>query len=504
MLSILNLPEGLKLSETWKELHTVYLNIKKNAPWFPNHEMSIELSERIKNRLDKGKPFLPSASNPKQIIYIVSEYSTREITKHRNAKMLVDLSLKFPFFKGVYQDSFIVTGFSVFITNVPPDNEEFYLCKLSFGPLSELLKKIKRTSYYTQEKWINIASKRAKDLITPELTFLVSCYAPLQPVLFQNLNIEQFVTMMINKPLTEITYLPSSYEIEVDLMLPSKKKAILTGTDHFRDKIGQYFLPSDYDYVYEIILNQVFLTLSVMTERKPLITRVTPIEYDYSLTSSRIASNLNLGQCIIFVGNKASGKTTLKMRLEKIGYMVVDSDDYGKFLTLYIYLKETNTKHLSELVGECIFADNFRETRSYIETLAKEFLSNIGVSTVMGVYDLRAGVLTRFANMYSKVCAEVLPISKFYDAVGVYAAGKKLVIFCHSSFEAYPAMGPNVYSLQPPFSESISILYRNRDDSDLVTQVFLQYFYSSISLYANETYPTKVLIDAVELIEGLL
>lgn len=504
MLSILNLPEGLKLSETWKELHTVYLNIKKNATWFPNNEMSIELSERIRNRLDRGKPFLPSASNPKQIIYIISEFTTKEIIKHRNAKMLVDLSLKFPFFKGVYQESSPITNFSVFITNVSPENEESYHCKLNYGPLSELLKKIKRTSYYTQERWINIASRRAKDLITTDLTFLLSCYAPLQPVLFQNLNVEQFITMMINKPLTEIQYLPSSYEVEIDLMLPSKKKAIFTGTDHFREKVGQYFLPSDYDYIYEVILNQVFLTLSVMTERKPLITRVTPIEYDYSLTSSRIASNLNLGQCIIFVGNKASGKTTLKIRLEKLGYLVIDSDDYGKFLTLYAYLKETNTKPLSELVGECIFSSNFTETISYIETLAKEFLVQIGVSTVMGVYDLRAGMLTKFANMYSKLCADVLPISKFYDAVGVYAAGRKLVIFCHSSFEAYPAMGPNVYSLQPPFSESISILYRNRDDSDLVTQVFLQYFYSSISLYANETYPTKVLIDAVELIDGLL
>lgn len=533
MLSILDFQSDITpLLGKWPAFDGLNTDFKKhNYGKLTEQETQILLT-RMKNRMAKGQPFLPSDNDFTKII-VLNVIMKNGLTPKSKQK-IDSVTETEELFKGIVtntdlQRNVITSGIYICIDDISELKTKGYevIGHEFLGDALKSVSKISSTWKYTIENWVNIALNSGPSEMVPiSSNFLRNMFSAIRPTCFADINRNKFLELTSKKNVRAQWVLTDSpyYYVTISgvingMSVPVSAECIVTKkfvTDFGNNVPIKEIL---YELMYTRVGKQYMIGLLYDATAVELL-KVQPSFYDTTRLKWFISRQIADYPLVVISASKGSGKSTVGKIMTDLGHLVIDSDDYGRLMTIISNkkLEKLSVVDIANIIIEEMgivvddvnlkFTKDLSNVESMFEYIAAEFCKNNNITldlVLKGLVPMRT--FRKLGAEIHRISTKKLPLGDFFTAIGMVRAicfshitpftNQRTFLFVHDSSDLIFTMGTAYLSIEPVFEPLTAILSRQRDSDTLAEVMLHQYYIYADGQLAFET-PVAVLVDILK------
>jgi hypothetical protein len=201
-----------------------------------------------------------------------------------------------------------------------------------------------------------------------------------------------------------------------------------------------------------------------------LMAIVPAFDLNFAIAPSFVMEFVSMPQSIYIVAAKGSGKSSMVTMFSDLGYYVIDSDDYGKWLTLIAGKDVSEINNALDTFGRMSLSDR-ESLKSVFDLYAEQIVCEAG-ELFLRRFD---SLMARMLGFYNSMLAAYPPFvlyqrylllaqeSSFQDSVGHTIIGEeRVVMFFHTYVDAFVQGGALTIYLESVGDNLATIQLRGR------------------------------------------
>jgi len=421
--------------------------------------------------------------------------------------------------------------------------------------LSEL-NRILKIRHFVIENWSNVMISRGKKGFNDSAKYQVfyNMFSPIlnTPTLFGNTKAEDFFNSLSSNKISEIKLIDSEFSyatLRFDLPESICGMSLIGLSQYFTVVVLvnrkfmqgiQSGLPIS-DLYFDIVstvgtmLNRpgvnetaarVILCFALIVKAVPVLVHCTPsLPHALMVLYHKVCSDMydNRRKAIWIAAGKGSGKSKILTAIREKGFVVIDSDAYGRVLYQMLlnrekgggcpYDKTSDPLIFAKWIYDFISSPDFEDSPSFHEIYAQEFCKQKDITVNKLIANtVPSDTYRTFSFKLTMACKDFIKVQDFCNLIGYIPAlvsgddtenVPTMVIFGHNTLELFPAMTSALFKMETIFDSLAAVLSRDRM-SDQVSQLFLAVFYMRMEPLIANAVPAYIIKQALDSLPSYL